>query len=274
MEILDKKNYTLFLNSNDRISGTHNNATFQINWDDFLPRTYTSYKMNFNFQTVGGYYIDYLQSQTTTFSANIANTGVMTVTIAPTSGLLFAVGQGISAVGITAGTTITAFGTGTGGVGTYQLSSNGYILATQVNTVTPTVNGGKPITYDSAKVVMNSLGRSYSYDTSSKCPSYTLGVVQRDIQVGNTASLSCFYQQNPPKTLSRPNQNFITVSVYNNSYASPTLFTTTDNYGNTATYGGSTAGSSAINASVTDMTPWTMIIDLIPIEKSLTVEKH
>ena len=26
-------NYNIYINSNDKISGKHNNATFQINWD-------------------------------------------------------------------------------------------------------------------------------------------------------------------------------------------------------------------------------------------------
>ena len=54
---------------------------------------------------------------TATFATN-----VMTVTVA-TSGTL-AVGTVITATGVTAGTRITALGTGTGGVGTYTLSSS------------------------------------------------------------------------------------------------------------------------------------------------------
>lgn len=49
-------------------------------------------------------------------------TSVMTCTIAPTSGT-FQVGQEIQAEGIAAGTTITSLGTGTGGTGTYNLST-------------------------------------------------------------------------------------------------------------------------------------------------------
>jgi hypothetical protein len=55
---LDKITYTLILNSNDKISGDNNNATFDINFDTFLPREYSTYKVMFNFSTVGGYYVD------------------------------------------------------------------------------------------------------------------------------------------------------------------------------------------------------------------------
>jgi hypothetical protein len=56
--VLDKLTYTLFLNSADKVSGTNNNATFNINWAAFLPMKYSYYKVIFNFQTVGGYYED------------------------------------------------------------------------------------------------------------------------------------------------------------------------------------------------------------------------
>lgn len=60
-------------------------------------------------------------------------TSVMTVTVAPTSGA-FAVGQFIQAAGVAAGTYITSLGTGTGGTGTYNLSTTpGTISAETVN---------------------------------------------------------------------------------------------------------------------------------------------
>ena len=45
---LENKSYTLFLSSTDKITGTNNNASFQINWDDFLPRNFLDFKMNFS----------------------------------------------------------------------------------------------------------------------------------------------------------------------------------------------------------------------------------
>jgi hypothetical protein len=56
--VLDKITYTLVLDSLDKISGTNNNATFNVNWATFLPMKYSYYKVIFNFQTVGGYYKD------------------------------------------------------------------------------------------------------------------------------------------------------------------------------------------------------------------------
>jgi hypothetical protein len=51
-------NYNIYINSNDKMSGKNNNATFQINWDDFLPRNYKYYNVTFSFQTAPGYYKD------------------------------------------------------------------------------------------------------------------------------------------------------------------------------------------------------------------------
>jgi len=57
-------------------------------------------------------------------------TNVMTCTVAPTTGT-FAIGQVITSAGVTAGTTITAFGTGSGGLGTYTLSTTPGTIAAQ-----------------------------------------------------------------------------------------------------------------------------------------------
>ena len=40
------------------MSGKNNNATFQINWNDFLPRNYKYYNVTFSFQTSPGFYKD------------------------------------------------------------------------------------------------------------------------------------------------------------------------------------------------------------------------
>ena len=55
---LETKSYTVFLSSVDKASGNNNSATFQINWADFLPRKFTTYKMSFSFQSGGGNYKD------------------------------------------------------------------------------------------------------------------------------------------------------------------------------------------------------------------------
>ena len=58
MNQLDKNSYTLFLNSSDKVSGTNNNANYDVNWDDFLPRDIEYFKVVYSFQTSGGYYRD------------------------------------------------------------------------------------------------------------------------------------------------------------------------------------------------------------------------
>jgi hypothetical protein len=73
-------------------------------------------------------------------------TNIMTVTAAPLAGAL-TVGAVITSAGVTAGTTITSFGTGTGGVGTYNLSSApGTIIA---QAVTATAGVPPTVTWDS-----------------------------------------------------------------------------------------------------------------------------
>ena len=60
----------------------------------------------------------------TTFTGSISGT-TMTVTVAPAAGQTpIKVGQTLSGTGVTAGTTITALGTGTGGTGTYTVSAS------------------------------------------------------------------------------------------------------------------------------------------------------
>ena len=56
---VQSKTYTLYINSNDKLSGTANNSpTFNINWNDFLPIEFALYKVVFSFQSIGGYYVD------------------------------------------------------------------------------------------------------------------------------------------------------------------------------------------------------------------------
>ena len=273
MEILDKKNYTLFINSNDKISGSNNNATYQVNWDDFLPRNYNCFKLTYLFQSSGGNYIDFTSNSNSAFTATISSTTLTIVAIQ--SGIIF-VGQTITGTGVTS-CVITNFLTGTQSTAgaTYTISVS-QTVATTTAMVGTGVNNGVPITYNSAKIVLQGLGgRSYSFDTSSKSQSYSLGIVQRDLQLTGTSTsasntMSAFYLQNPSKTISRPNQNLMNIQIYNISYTTPTLFTTTDAYGNTATYaGGTTANNKALNSAINDMTPYQMVLEFYTIEESI-----
>jgi hypothetical protein len=64
-----------------------------------------------------------------TFAGSIATT-VLTVTGSPTG--VIQVGMLISGTGVTAGTTITALGTGTGGTGTYTVSAAQTVASTTI----------------------------------------------------------------------------------------------------------------------------------------------
>ena len=145
--ILNKTTYTLYLSSADKISGTNNNATYQVNFDDFLPRKYNNYKMNWCCSTAGGTYKD-----------------------------------------------------------------------------------NSSLGYSGAKVFVDFGVTTFSFDTSTKSQSNCIGYIYRDPQGTTTTSnaLSCCFGQNAPKTINRPNQNMITIKIYN--LKSPTvLLTDTDN---------------------------------------------
>ena len=238
--------YTCFISSNDKISGDNNNGTYQINWEDFLPRDYTSYKCSFSFQTGGGNYLD------TNFTATGSITGT-TLTLTLISGSINVVpGMNISnSTGtVKANTTILSQLTGTAGsTGTYQLSNSQTIASTSL------VIG---IVYTGCKIVFNSIGRSFSFDAATKSESYTLGYAQRDIQTSTSSSnsFSTFYLQFPPKTMNRPNQNLMNISIYNiNGNA-----LLTDN--------------STTKIPLNDMTSWQLILEFTPIWNSKIVKGY
>lgn len=250
--------YTLVLNSNDKISGTNNQATFQVNWVDFLPVEYERYKMVFTFQTTGGYYSDgsyppaslALRSSSTTTVVNAPGVNNFIITPAP------AIGRYISCVGITAGTTVTAFsGTNPYTMNISQPTYAGLPAASTVGFYLPT--DVSAINFSAARISFATGSRSYSFDTSTKASSTNLGVVQRDIQTTQSKSntLSAFYCQNPPRTIARPESNIITISIYNNC----NFFGSNSNLLTDTTSSGTLA---------TDMTPWTMFVEFIPVKDS------
>ena len=117
-------------------------------------------------------------------------------------------------------------------------------------------------TYNGCKIVANFLGQSKSFDTSSKCPSLTLGYGFRDVQISSSNSncLSTFYMQNAPKTIQRPNQNLLNIQIYNNS--------------NVFTNGVLTQNQLLVNTDyfsnpLSDMTAYSMIIEFIPLIKQI-----
>ena len=239
---LSTKNYTIFISSNDKVSGTNNNGTYQINWDDVLPRNYTAYKCAFMFQTGGGKYTD---GAYPTFTATTAGT-ILTVSAMSARSQPLLLYQVVTGGTLTAQTYISGFGTGKGGIGTYTISISNTNAAAIVYNTSFVFNGGR--------IVMNSLSRSFSFDISTKSASYTLGFIQRDVQstTSNSNSFSAFYLQAPPKTMNRPNQNMVAISIYNNT--NNLLLTDTSQY-------------TSITV-LTDMTSWNMKLEFSPIEDS------
>jgi hypothetical protein len=274
--IVDSVTYSLVINSADRISGTNNNATYQINWRDFLPDNYDTYKVAFSFQTIGGYYGDGVFSNTgpnigytaltTTTAITAANVLVLPVTA--TAGVVvnqYMIGQGISP-----GTTVLAINANniTLSIATLNVVPNGaqvyFYAAANVNTAT----------FSSARVLLMTQGRSFSFDTQNKGPSMNVGVLQRDIQLASSKSnaLSCFYCQNPPRTMSRPNQNLMTINImnsysfaggivgYNNLVPVYSAAVTNQNFMTDTNASGSVLAN--------DMTGYTMLLEFIPIASS------
>lgn len=275
--------YTLVLNSLDRIAGGSNSyATFQVNWNELLPTEYERYKMVFTFQTTGGYYADglYLKSplilRGNSTSSAFTLAGSNTISVGDDTNTV-AVGMVVNAPGVLSGTTVIAYIPNVSitlsqptfmGMPTSTVIS--YFYANDVN----------PVTFSAARIAMSTGTRSYSFDTSTKAPSINLGIIKRDIQTSQPKknTLSSFYCQNPPRTIGRPNQNLVTISVYNNCFfqggvtsitgaTGPTFSTTSTNMNLlTDTYA---HGSIDYRDSwFPDMTPWSMFIEFIPVKDS------
>ena len=152
---------------------SRNNATYNINWMDFLPREFSQWKVVFNFQSTGGNYKD----------------------------------------------------------------------------VT-----GNPLVYSTAKILVNFGCKTFTYDTSSKGGSMLLGIVQRDIQTGTSPSnnFSCYYMWNPPKCITRPENNSLSIQIINPSNTVSPYYL----------YDTNTAGTSV----AVDMTSYSMMIEFVPID--------
>ncbi len=172
IDFLDTPSYTLYLSSNDKVSGSNNNCTFNVNWDSFLSRDYDQYKVCYSFLTSGGNYKD-----------------------------------GVS-------------------------NSN----------------------FNNCSIVCDFQGRSLSYNTATTATSRILGFAQRDMQSTSSTSnsFSAFFYQFPAKTISRPTQNNLSISIYNagtqNGLQNQLLVDTT-----------------AAPALGTDMTSWVMVMEFIPV---------
>ena len=122
-------------------------------------------------------------------------------------------------------------------------------------------NTATPIFYGNCKIVCDFDVKEFTYDTSTLGKSLCLGYAQRDNQTssGNSAgnTITCFYSYNTPKTICRPNKNVLNIQIYNLwsvLNGANTLLTDTNN---------STSLTNSIPSA--DMTPYSMIIEFIPL---------
>ena len=92
---------------------------------------------------VGTYALTSDQITTKTFTASISGT---TMTVTGTPGLTLAIGEGFSGTGVTGSPVVTAYGTGTGGAGTYTISVSEGTVASETMTATGALgSSGSPV---------------------------------------------------------------------------------------------------------------------------------
>ena len=158
-----------------------------------------------------------------------------------------AVGQYVSNASVIQPCTVSAIN------GTLLTLSSPQTIAASQSLAFQTLN-----VFAAGKVVFNTGGKSHSFDTKTMSQSNTIGYIQRDIQTSTNSSntLGCFFAFNAPKTISRPNQNIVTISIYNTCYttASNSLLVDTNSAG---------------SALASDCNNWNMIIQFIPITDSI-----
>ena len=121
---------------------------------------------------------------TVSFTGSITTT-TLTVTSAPTpaSTTVLFVGSQITGPGVTAGTVITALGSGTGGVGTYTVNNSQSVSSTTLTTVADVFNPTTNPTFGSYTIQNNNIGPSfrrfsYTFNLSNLTSTYTNLIVQ------------------------------------------------------------------------------------------------
>jgi len=83
---LDSPSYTLYLSSNDKVSGNNNSCTFNVNWDSFLSRDYDRYKVRYSFMTSGGFYKDGVTNSTFATCKIVADFNGRSLSYSPENG--------------------------------------------------------------------------------------------------------------------------------------------------------------------------------------------
>lgn len=120
-------------------TGSAGNQVFYEN-DQVVTASYTI-PADKNASTTGPITIESIEMTGAINDGGVLAGTVLTIS-AVTSGVLY-VGAVISGTGVTAGTTITAFGTGTGGAGTYTVSASQLVASTTISSeVSVTVSSG------------------------------------------------------------------------------------------------------------------------------------
>ena len=105
--------------------------------------------------------------------------------------------------------------------------------------------------YSHCKIVLDTQGRSFTYDTSNSGNSLTLGYANREPSnaITSTGGFNAYFNFNAPKTINRPTQNLINVKIY--SIQGDSLLLDTNLTGTLQS----------------DMTPWVMTLSFVPIEQ-------
>lgn len=111
----------------------------------------------------GDYLVIASTSNTSVATASAASISGTTLTVGGTVAGTFAIGQLLTGAGVTAGTTITALGTGTGGAGTYTVSASQTVAST---TITGT-SSAATITVQSSTTTAYSTGGRATYSSVS-----------------------------------------------------------------------------------------------------------
>lgn len=118
------KTYVVVLNSNNKTTGTNNQAQFNIDYS-FLPKNFQYYKMNYSFQSAGGVYKDQIIEFGGSTSGNTLTISVIETVIGVTQfcALNARLSSMMSNVTVPNNTYITAYGSSSvGALGTYTLS--------------------------------------------------------------------------------------------------------------------------------------------------------
>ena len=118
------KSYVVVLNSNNKTTGTNNQAQFNIDYS-FLPKNFQYYKMNYSFQSAGGVYSDEIIEFGGSTSGNILTISVVETVSGVTQfcALNSRLTSMMSNVTVPNNTYITAYGSSSvGALGTYTLS--------------------------------------------------------------------------------------------------------------------------------------------------------